>query len=286
MDSIARINNGIRRTLSILTAAVATAGLLAIVDGGNICAQTTSSATALGSLGMSAGASGASAASEQPSQAESLAPGPSYCSPCLYYSGDMDPSDPNENALSNENDLIVSPSQVFTPFSVPNGHVWMITGVLINTDPESGTVHLPKKAGWSIWRGTSTGVAGTLLAAGANKAMFTPTGRTLVGLLSEYTALVTLPQPVALGAGTYFLNVVPQCTDPTSCSGQRFFESNVTDVLPVHHHGPANIVGGSFWNSAFFSSNYGDPNGQGDFNLFSFGIVGTCTTTGGLACPF
>lgn len=61
-----------------------------------------------------------------------LAPGPVYCSPCLYYSGDFDVSGSNPNGLTNENDTIVSLSQIFTPFSVPAGHTWQVSGLLAN----------------------------------------------------------------------------------------------------------------------------------------------------------
>jgi hypothetical protein len=227
----------------------------------------------------------ASPASESESQPESLAPGPGYCSPCLYYSGDINIA--TGDGLANENDAFVWLSQVFTPFAVPTGHIWTITAVLINNLTFAGSVHSPKRAEWSIWKGTASGVAGTLLAAGANKAAFAATGRMLLGTVPEYTAKVALPQPIVLGAGTSFLNVMPQCTDPTLCSSQRFFESNVTDVAPLHHHGPANITNGSFWNSNFFTKDYGDPKTADPNNsLFSFEIIGTCMTSTGSACFF
>jgi len=272
-----------RRPFTLAGFLVAVAFLMFV---GSASAQSLPGATALGSAGISVPPSQPASGSEAQPESAPLAPAPAYCSPCLYYSGDLDPA-VGGDGLTNENDTVVSPSQVFTPFAVPSGHIWTITGVLINTVTVGGSVHLPKKAGWSIWKGTASGVGGTLLFAGANQAAFTLTGRTLGGgLIPEYTAKVTLPQPIALGAGTYFLNVMPQCTNPISCSGQRFFESNVTDALPVHHHGPANITNGSFINSGFFGADYADPNGFGTFNLFSFGIVGTCVTSGGSACSF
>jgi hypothetical protein len=286
MQSEARIFGALRRSRStligvLMTAALVTAGAV------DVCAQSDPSATALGSLGVSAPAPQAAFGFEAASQSESLAPGPSYCSPCLYYSGDLNTSDPNANGLSDENTPGDSLSQVFTAFKIPSGHMWAITAVLANVQAVSGSVHLPKKAGWSVWRRTSSGQPGTLLAAGASPAAFSPTGRNLLGFLPEYTAKITLANPVNLPAGTYFLNVMPQCTDPTSCSSQRFYESNVTDVSPVHHHGPTNILDDSFFNSNKFGADYVNANTEpGVFDLFSFGIIGTCTTTGGLTCPF
>jgi hypothetical protein len=221
---------------------------------------------------------------------------PAYCSPCLYYSGDFDPFGPAPNGLANENDLIVSPAQIFTPFTVPNDHTWYVTGLFINTlttkAVSGGTAgtHQPKKAGWSIWAKTSAGYAGGVLFAGANHAYFVPTGRTGFGY-TEYTASVLPSTPVWLGPGTYFLNILPQCVNTLKCAGQRFFESDVEDASPAHHYGPANLIDQSFFNSGFFASNYTSATstcGAGaGCDLFSFGIVGTCTvnSTGG-PCPF
>jgi hypothetical protein len=214
-----------------------------------------------------------------------------YCSPCLYYSGDFDVSGSNPNGLTNENDTIVSLSQIFTPFSVPAGHTWQVSGLLANVltsqsaaSSTTGT-HLPKKAGWSIWRGTSAGIAGTLLFAGANGATLSKTGRSGFGM-TEYTVHVTLPAPITLGPGTYFLNLMPQCTNLSSCSGQRFFQSDVEDFFPAHHHGPANLVDQSLLNSNFFGADYVDAAsnaiacGGGGCDQFSFGVIGTCTVNG------
>ena len=251
-----------------------------------VSAQSITEASALGSAGLPIPAAAPQTQSEANSQPEMLAPAPAYCNPCLYYSGDLNIA--NGDGLANENDGIVSLSQVFTPFTIPTGHTWLITGVLINTLTEGGAIHVPKKAEWSIWKGTAASTPGTVFAAGANRAVFTATGRSVGGgTIPEYTASVTLPQPVALGAGTYFLNVMPQCTDPSSCSSQRFFLSNVTDVAPLHHHGSANVLNASIWNSNFFGESYVNAGvGISNGSLFSFGIIGTCVTSTGAACFF
>ncbi|HEY2524562.1 MAG TPA: hypothetical protein VGI29_05850 [Candidatus Binataceae bacterium] len=195
--------------------------------------------------------------------------------------------------MTDENDTIVSLSQTLTPFSVPAGHTWLASGLLINvltTQPKTGRttrVHMPKKVGWSVWTGTSAGVAGTLLFTGATGATLSETGRSLAGL-TEYTVLVTLPAPITLGSGTYFLNLMPQCTDSTACSNQRFFASDVEDATPAHHHGPANLLDQSLLSSNFFAADYVAATTQGaGFDLFSFGVIGTCSVNGtGAACPF
>ena len=38
--------------------------------------------------------------------------------PCVYYGGDIDPNDPEESALSNENDLFIECSWTYTEVNV------------------------------------------------------------------------------------------------------------------------------------------------------------------------
>ena len=276
----------VNRTILVFAAFVVSTGISMSLGVGWARAQSVP-LTAREYLGPSAPAS--QPASEPASGPERLLPAPSYCTPCLYYSGDFDAAGPNPDGLIDQNGAVGGLAQIFTPFTVPNGHTWYITGLLINSLSVSSTgTHSPKKAGWSIWRGVNAGAAGTLVFAGANKATFTPTGRTLLGVYTEYTVHVALSQPVTLGAGEYFVNVMPQCTDPTACSGQLLYESDVEDALPAHHHGPANIVDSSFINSPSFTLNYVAATSEGSgLDLFSFGVIGTCAVTAtGTACSF
>ena len=276
----------VSRAIPVLAAFVVSVGLSMSLGAGWARAQSFP-LTARDYIGPSALVS--QPASEPASDPERLLPAPSYCTPCLYYSGDFDAAGPNPDALINQNGVVGGLAQTFTPFTVPSGHTWYITGLLINTLSISSTgTHSPKKAGWSIWRGVSAGTAGTLVFAGANKATFTPTGRTLLGVYTEYTVHVALSQPITLGAGEYFVNVMPQCTDPTACSGQLFYESDVEDALPAHHHGPANLVDSSFFNSSAFTLDYVAASSQGaGLDLFSFGVIGTCAVTAtASACSF
>lgn len=242
--------------------------------------------TASGYLGSSgAGAQPSSDSSPQPRE---FLPAPGYCTPCLYYSGDFDSAGPNPDGLLNGNMSLVPLARIFTPFTVPSGHTWYVNGLLINTLSISNTgTHTPKRAGWSIWTGVSAGVAGTLIYAGANKATFAPTGRTLSGVYTEFTVKMALNQPIALAAGTYFLNVTPQCTNSSTCSGQLFYETDVEDALPAHRHGPPSIEDDSFLEYSGNSSYYVAATTQGaGLDLFSFGIEGTCVTGTGAACSF
>lgn len=206
---------------------------------------------------------------------------PSYCKPCLYYSGDFDGTNADSNGVSNENDEIVDLSQIYTPFAVPSGKKWKVTGVFFNSLMTAGVLD-PVTTEWSIWTGVSAGHPGTLLAAGAGKGKLKATGRSFVGF-TEYTTSVS--SSVTLPCGTYWVNVLPQCTNTSDsdCTDQRFFLSGVADTSPAEHYGGTNITSDSFINSNFFGYNYELTNGIGSCTgtgceLFSFGVVGTATS--------
>ena len=100
--------------------------------------------------------------------------------------------------------------------------------------------------------------------------------------LTEYTVSVKLKTAIVLDPGTYWLNVTPQCANPSdsTCSSALFYESDVEDSSPANHVGPANVLDDSFFNSGFFSSYYaptwggsGACTGTG-CDTFSFGLIG------------
>ncbi|MGH8403754.1 MAG: hypothetical protein ACRESO_10190, partial [Gammaproteobacteria bacterium] len=97
---------------------------------------------------------------------------PSYCNPCLFYGGDLNPNDPNANGLANEMDLTVNTgSTIYTPFVVGGGG-WNVTGLftdnLMNIDALSAT--------WEIRTGVSSGNGGNLIAFGSGTPTVTDTG--------------------------------------------------------------------------------------------------------------
>ncbi|MGH7913924.1 MAG: hypothetical protein ACREPW_04655 [Candidatus Binataceae bacterium] len=267
----------VKRTLCslVITALIPVAAQWAV-------AQETNPMPALSDYGVTPGA--APDLSAAPPQSRLVATGPpSYCSPCRFYSGDFNSASPNAEGLSNENDDSVHLSQLFTPFTVPSGHQWIVTGLFINSLALVNTAN-PKRTGWSIWTGMSSGNSGTLRAAGTGKATFNPTGRN-ISLYTEYTIRVNLSAPVTLHCGTYWLNMLPQCTNAgdANCANQRYFEADVEDASPAHHHGPANIVDDSFINSNVFSLNYAPAAATSgcsgnSCDAFSFGVIGTTTT--------
>jgi hypothetical protein len=183
---------------------------------------------------------------------------PSYCKPCLYYTGDFNSSNSNANGLANEADLIVPDSHIYTaiPFYHPNGA--SVTGLFVNSLDTVG-VEDPAMDPWDIRTGVSSGNGGTSAASGTAKSTDTPTGRSGFGL-TEYTHLVKFKAVTLTKKGKYWTNVTPQCTNAndSNCGSARYFESDEEDdPNPINHVGTCkNILGDSFWNSTSFGENW------------------------------
>src|SRR5487761_1466196 len=202
---------------------------------------------------------------------------PSYCNPCLFYGGDLNPNDPNANGLANEMDLTVNQSAIYTPFVVPNGQTWNISGLF--TDNLMNIQAL--SAGWEIRSGVSSGNGGTLLFSGSSNApVVTDTGINAFGFEDSAVAVTGL-SGIQLGAGTYWLSVVPVCLDPNNgtCSG-RSFQANTQGL---NAFGPPEPQNESFWNSSFFGQNFSNANTAGSFVTMSGGVIGT--NGGGTGTP-
>jgi len=200
---------------------------------------------------------------------------PSYCKPCLWYSGDFDSSNSNANGLTDEKDLIVSQAAIYEEFTVPKGKTWKITAAFENT-LSSVSILDPKQADWDFRKGVSSGSGGTDIKSGTSKATFTATGRSGFGL-TEYTVFTKLTKPVSLKAGTYWMNVTPYCNNSgdSTCDSARYFESNVVDSPPPNQYGPKDVQNDAFLNSSYFGANYAPANNYGTFPEFSCGLVGT-----------
>jgi hypothetical protein len=237
-------------------------GVLAALAAFAVALSTGSAGAAQGPSATARGASGSSATKS----ANSFAP-PTACSPCLYYSGDFNPADPNADGLANEVDAIVPDAHVYTPVT-PNSQ-WMVSGLLINTLSSI----VPTSATWQIRTGVSEGNGGTLVASGSGAVTQTATGRSAFGF-NEYTDSVAISPAVTLAFGTtYWINVTPVCA---ACAG-RAFQSNVPPATAANHVGPSNVLNTSFFNSSFFGFNFTNANNLGPFPLFSFGVSGAAT---------
>jgi hypothetical protein len=174
---------------------------------------------------------------------------PALCDPCLFYSGDLNPSDFNAAGFSDENTLLISGSSTYGAFS-PTSTV-TVTGILVNVQADANFD--PVTGSYDIRSGVSEGNGGTSLASGSGSVSVAATGRNFFGL-NEYTLLVTLSTPLTLNPGAYWINLTPNCTNGASdgsCSDGRFFVSNTTQK--------ANNISGqyqpaheAFLNSPFF----------------------------------
>jgi hypothetical protein len=174
---------------------------------------------------------------------------PSYCSPCLFYAGDLNPSAANADGFANENTQpsIAVSATTYPAVHVPAGQNWEVTGLVTNNQSNNGGVLDPMQATWSISKGVSSGNPGTTIASGTATAVVGPTGRSFHGF-TEYWVTVNF-SPVHLNpSGHYWISVVPQCTSMTdpACSAAEFFLSN-TDQTNAF---PAPITGIRAWASS------------------------------------
>jgi len=214
---------------------------------------------------------------------------PSYCKPCLFYGGDFDVNSPAADTFANENiypggsEII---SQIYSPFTVPAGQTWRVTGLFINTIAYPTALD-PAATPWEIRTGIPIGGGngGTLVANGTANANMTATGRSLNGV-PEYTIEVTWSTPVMLQPGAYWENVTPQCTDlnNSQCTAEGFtgfLESDMETMYGLNAWGPPEPWQNSFWNAPdfglFWANTYqvhqqrGEPGGD----AFSAGVIGT-----------
>ena len=201
---------------------------------------------------------------------------------CLFYGGDfiVDPLYPPTiaNALANESTLDVPGTPygaaTWVPFTVPAGETWDVTGLFTNNMSTYGVLDQGTEptsvAYWSINENMFSGNGGTVVNYGTSPSTSTPTGRAAFGD-SEYTVQVT-GLSVALTSGTYWMIVVPICTNTANpyCDGV-FFESDVEYINTT----PKNILGvepvdASFFDSPFFGFSF-NP---------AYGPLGACAGNG------
>ena len=157
----------VKRLLSLIV--IAAALTLATVPSGAAQSVTAVSAQRNGEI------TATSPGPANPSAMPDAKPTP-FCKGCLFYSGDMDPSNANTDGLVNE--IAGFLDQVYSAFTVPSGKPWHVNGVFINTLSTVGILD-PSVTQWSILQGSRQGVPGELLFSGAGNATITPTGRSL-----------------------------------------------------------------------------------------------------------
>jgi hypothetical protein len=198
---------------------------------------------------------------------------PSYCEPCLWYSGDFDPNNFNANGLSNEQDRLFADSHVYAAWTV-RGTTTQVSGAFVNSLDTVAGIDNPTP--WEIRKDMSDGFCGTVVKSGKAKSTDTPTGRQGFQV-NEYTHRVRF-KPFGLKPGTYWVNVTPQCFQKGLCLSARYFESTEDDdPRPLNHVGTKNLLNKAIWNSPpllVHCANPQDTFGGGIFSQFSSGVLG------------
>lgn len=111
----------------------------------------------------------------------------------------------------------------------------------------------------------SEGNGGTLIASGIGDVSNTPTGRGEYGY-TEYRNEVD-GLNLYLSPGMYWESVVPVCT---TCDG-RSFNSATFGLNSVGNQ----VQRDQFFNSQFFKASFTNAINEGDFFIFSSGVIGT-----------
>lgn len=175
---------------------------------------------------------------------------PSLCSPCAFYGGDLNTTDPNAAGLSDEDTLLVTGSSTYASIVVPSNGSLNVTGILVNVQADVNFD--PNTASYDVRTGVIEGNGGTSIASGTGTIKVAATGRNFIGL-NEFTVLVKIPT-LHLTAGQYWFNVTPQCTNGAtdgSCNVGRIFISNTTQNTNAVLGG-AQPAGAMFLNSTYF----------------------------------
>jgi hypothetical protein len=211
---------------------------------------------------------------------QSLMP-PSYCKPCLFYAGDFDSSASDANGLANEFDIVVSTgAAVYTPFRVPRGKTWTVTGLFTNNNifPDIPVLD-PPMIPYEVRKGIpkNGGDGGTLVCHG--KKLGTLTLSQIDQELYIYATQVRNIKGCRLGAGKYWTTVIPYCTnshDSTCEASYRAFLMN-DDGAMSHSFGPLEPANNSFFNSAYFGANWDPSSKWQTSSRFSVGVEGRAT---------
>jgi hypothetical protein len=205
---------------------------------------------------------------------------PSFCKPCLWYSGDFNLNNSKANGATNEKDLLVQQSAVYLPFRVPEGETWKVTGAFGVMLSEIDSID-PSQADWSFSKGVSTGNRGKLIASGTSPATVNLLNCTK-GVSLYCLGILVKGLHVKLKAGRYWLTVVPYCTNQNDCASARYFLADEEDdPKPLNHVGPKNILDASYLTSKdfgfFFTPTWGSSGACGGLgcDMFSAGLLGT-----------
>jgi len=203
---------------------------------------------------------------------------PYFCKPCLFYAGDFDSDASDANGLSNEVDLYVSTgAAVYTPFFVPKGKTWKVTGLFSN-DFLPAQVLDPATSPYEVRKGipVAGGNGGKLVCRGTKKSNPVPTG---IGAFAFpiYAVSVKGIKGCTLRSGKYWMTVIPYCTNPNDSNCQNDYRGILSndDGVMARRFGPVEPAHNSFFNSVFYGANW-DPSSKWQSSArFSVGVEGT-----------
>jgi hypothetical protein len=213
---------------------------------------------------------------------------PSYCSPCLFYGGDGDPTNPNADGLwdNNSADFGID-AQVYSPFTPvkvkkQHGKAWVVSGLFANIEYNPYPPAQPMDAVWAVYSGVVAGgtpaTAKTVCSGTDSAPVLTDTGRLYFGLYEEYTTAVavsgcSVPFPKKKGGGAYWEQVTPEYG--ATGTFQLAYESNAPDTPPNEAFGPPEPVDMSyFYGPAFGFTSFTNTTQLGPFDIFSAGVEG------------
>lgn len=202
---------------------------------------------------------------------------PSYCKPCLFYAGDFDSDASDANGLANEFDIIVSAgATVYTPFIVPKGKTWTVSGLFTNNFITTETLD-PRGIPYEVRKGIpkAGGNGGQLVCHGRKPGTLTVNGANWYGYYI-YATKVENVKGCRLASGKYWVSVVPYCTNKNDSSCENNYRAYLSndDGAMNHRFGPLEPANNSFFNSAFLA--YWEPTWeQQTSSRFSVGVEGT-----------
>jgi len=155
---------------------------------------------------------------------------PSVPGTIVFYGGDTNFNDPNQEGFANENTLLVGNISTYGAVTAPLKGKITVSAVFFNNVATAGGVFDPPIGTYDIRTGLSDGNCGTELASGSGPQTAVPTGRS-AGDVVEYTTTVSFAKPLTAKNGTtYWVNETPQCTNTSdsTCSIQEYYFDNTT----------------------------------------------------------
>ena len=207
---------------------------------------------------------------------------PTYCKPCLFYAGDFDSSASDQNGLANEFDIIVSSgAAVYTPFIVPKGKTWTVTGLFTDqvlTDEHLDPTIIPYEVRKNIPK--TGGNGGKLVCHGRKPGTPVPLSSQVCSNAFGFPCAAIIVNGIKgcrLPSGKYWMSVVPYCTnknDSYCTNDYRAFLLN-DDGAMNHRYGPLEPANNSFFNSKFYGANWEPSTEQQTSKRFSVGVEGT-----------